>query len=272
MKLLPIPLKYLIFGHKIELMKIVYSYALIILLLTSCASKKDIYYLQDAATNGVGTFNYAYADIQPNDILKITVESGVPETALPYNRGVAQGAMAQNIQVMQLDGYLVDVDGTIDFPVLGKISTTNKTTAALADTITSQLIAGGHLAAPNVNVRLINAKVTILGEVNQPGTYNFTEQNITLMQALGYAGDLTINGKRDDILLTREINGTRLVTHIDLTSANFMNSPYYFVKPNDLIVVNPNNPRVKNAGYIANVGTVLTIASLALSVSILLTR
>jgi polysaccharide export outer membrane protein len=121
-------------------------------------------------------------------------------------------------------------------------------------------------------VRLINAKVTVLGEVNQPGTYNFTEQNITLMQALGYAGDLTINGKRNDILLTREINGTRVVTHIDLTSANFMNSPYYFVKPNDLIVVNPNNPRVKNAGYVGNVGTVLTIASLALSVTILLTR
>jgi polysaccharide export outer membrane protein len=131
---------------------------------------------------------------------------------------------------------------------------------------------GGHLAVPNVNLRLINDKVTVLGEVNQPGTYNFTEQNITLMQALGYAGDLTINGKRNDILLTREINGMRQITHIDLTSANFMNSPYYFVKPNDLIVVNPNNPRVKNAGYVSNIGTVLTIASLALSITILLTR
>jgi polysaccharide export outer membrane protein len=253
-------------------MKTLYSCALVILFLTSCASKKDIYYLQDADTNGVGTFNYTSAEIQPNDILKITVESDVPETAIPYNRGGNQRMVPQNAQVMQLDGYLVDVDGSINFPVLGKISTTNKTTAALAETIKSKLIAGGHLVAPNVNVRLINAKVTVLGEVNQPGTYNFTEQNITLMQALGYAGDLTINGKRNDILLTREINGTRVVTHIDLTSANFMNSPYYFVKPNDLIVVNPNNPRVKNAGYVGNVGTVLTIASLALSVTILLTR
>ena len=241
-------------------------------ILGSCASKKDILYLQDADTHSTGAVNYANATIQPNDILKITVESDVPETALPYNRGSGQGVMAQNIQVMQLDGYLVALDATINFPVLGKISTANKTTAALAELIKSQLITGGHLSAPNVNVRLLNAKVTILGEVNQPGTYNFTEQNITLMQALGYAGDLTINGKRRDILMTREVDGMRQVTHIDLTSATFMKSPYYFVKPNDLIVVNPNNPRVKNAGYISNVGTVLTIASLALSITILLTR
>ena len=119
---------------------------------------------------------------------------------------------------------------------------------------------------------MLNAKVTILGEVKAPGTYNFTEQNITLMQALGYAGDLTINGKRDDILITREVNGVRQVTHIDLTSAEFMKSPYYFVKPNDVIIINPNEPKVKSAGFVGNVGTVATVISLVLSVTILLTR
>ena len=119
---------------------------------------------------------------------------------------------------------------------------------------------------------LLNAKITILGEVNAPGTYNFTEQNITILQALGYAGDLTINGKRDDIIITRDVNGVRKISHIDLTSTDFMNSEFYFVKPNDNIIVNQNNPRVKESGFIGNIGTVLTIASLALSITILLSR
>ena len=89
---------------------------------------------------------------------------------------------------------------------------------------------------------------------------------------MGYAGDLTINGERKDILLTREVDGVRIVTHIDLTSAAFMNSDYYFIRPNDLIVVNPNTPKIKESGFIGNIGTVLTIASLALSITILLTR
>ena len=92
------------------------------------------------------------------------------------------------------------------------------------------------------------------------------------MQALGYAGDLTINGLRKDILMTREVDGMRKIAHIDLTSASFMNSEFYFIKPNDVIVVNPNNPRVKNAGFVANIGTVLTITSVVLSSIILLSR
>jgi len=228
--------------------------------------------MQDVTNVGPGNVNYQTPTIQPNDILKINVETLIPEAAAPYNKGVLQGMQPQNIQLLQLDGYLVSLENTIKFPVLGEISTKDLTTMQLEEELKQRLVDGGHLINPKVNVRVINAKVTILGEVNQPGTYNFTEQNITLLQALGYAGDLTINGQRNDVLVTREVDGMRKVTHLDLTSAAFMNSDYYFVRPNDVIVVNPNNPRVKSAGYITNVGTVLTIASLALSVSILLTR
>jgi polysaccharide export outer membrane protein len=228
--------------------------------------------MQDVTNVGPGNVNYQIPTIQPNDILKINVETLIPEATAPYNKGVLQGMQPQNIQLLQLDGYLVSLENTIKFPVLGEISTKDLTTMQLEEELKQRLVDGGHLINPKVNVRVINAKVTILGEVNQPGTYNFTEQNITLLQALGYAGDLTINGQRNDVLVTREVDGMRKVTHLDLTSAAFMNSDYYFVRPNDVIVVNPNNPRVKSAGYITNVGTVLTIASLALSVSILLTR
>ena len=252
-------------------MKNFYNYLIGLLIMSSCASKEDIYYLQDAELNAVGGFVYQSSLIQPNDILKITVNSSEPLTSLPYNRGTAAGA-SQNIQVMQLEGYLVDSKNIINFPVLGPISTLNLTIQDLAEFIKKELVERGHLTDPNVIVRLLNAKVTILGEVKAPGTYNFTEQNITLMQALGYAGDLTINGKRDDILITREVNGVRQVTHINLTSAKFMKSPYYFVKPNDVIIVNPNEPKVKSAGFVGNVGTVATVISLVLSVTILLTR
>lgn len=253
-------------------MKIKIISLLILVLTFSCASKKEVLYLQDASTEANGIVNYQSATIQPNDILKITVESLIPEAAIPYNKSASQGMQPQNIQLLQLDGYLVSLENTIKFPVLGQISTKNQTTKQLGEAIKEKLISGGHLSNPTVNVRLVNAKVTVLGEVNQPGTYNFTEQNITLLQALGYAGDLTINGKRDDILITREADGIRKVSHIDLTSAAFMNSEFYFIKPNDVIVVNPNNPRVKNAGFVRDVGTVLTIASLALSITILLSR
>lgn len=253
-------------------MKFRYHIVLFALTIVSCASKKEVLYLQDATSVATNQVEYSSALIQPNDILKITVESAVPEAAIPYNKASALNVQPQNIQIMQLDGYLVSPKHTIVFPVLGEISTKNQTTEKLQDDIKQQLQTGGHLTNPIVTVRLINAKVTILGEVNRPGTYNFTEQNITFLQALGYAGDLTINGKREDILIIREVEGVRKVTHVDLTSASFMNSEYYFIKPNDVIIVNPNDPRVKNAGFISNVGTVLTIASLALSVTILLTR
>lgn len=228
--------------------------------------------MQDATSVADSFVNYSSSFIQPNDILKITVESSIPEAAIPYNKLSNQGPIVQDIQILQLDGYLVSKEVTISFPILGEINVSNKTPEDLSKHIEKLLISDGHLREPTVNVRLLNAKFTILGEVNKPGTYTFTEHNITLLQALGYAGDLTINGKRTDVLLTREIDGKRRITHIDLTSADFMNSEFYFLRPNDVIVVNQNKPRVTSSGYINNIGTILTIASLALSVAVLLSR
>ena len=253
-------------------MKIRILALLSLIVMSSCATKKDILYLQDADSNNTSNITYQNSTIQPNDILKITVETLVSEASLPYNRGASSGAVVNSIELIKLNGYLVSNEGTINFPVLGKLKVSNLTTFEIENKIRKLLIEGGHLKNPSLEVRLLNAKITILGEVNAPGTYTFTEQNITILQALGYAGDLTINGKRDDIIITRDANGVRKISHIDLTSTDFMNSEYYFVKPNDNIIVNQNNPRVKESGFISNIGTVLTIASLALSITILLSR
>lgn len=248
-----------------------YLVVLLVIALSSCASKKDILYLQDADENADSEINYQITTLQPNDILSINIETVNPEAAIPYNRGTA-GSQMVNLQLLQLQGYLVSNTGTINFPVLGEIEIVNLTTAEAEERIRKELVDGGHLNNPIVNLRIVNAKITVLGEVNSPGTYSFTEQNITLLQALGYANDLTINGKRDDIIITRDVEGVRKITHIDLTNTEFMNSEFYFVRPNDVIIVNPNNPRVKNAGFVGNVGTFLAVTSVILSSIILVTR
>ncbi len=252
-------------------MKLKFAALLLVLILSSCATKKEVLYLQNADQQNGKDINFQKTSIQPNDILKIDVETLIPEAAEPYNTSLT-GPGQQNIQLLQLEGYLVSNEGNITFPVLGDINVLNLTIDDAQKKIKELLVNGGHLVDPKVNVRIINAKVTILGEVRVPGTYNFTEQNITILQALGYAGDLTINGKRDDIILTRDQDGKKVVTHIDLTNTAFMDTEFFYIKPNDTIIVNPNGPKVKSAGYIGNIGSLLGVTSVVLSMIILLTR
>lgn len=241
--------------------------------LCSCVNKKEILYLQDSDDYNNSVINYSSPTIQPNDILKITVGAIEEEAAIPYNRiNSGSSQVSSNIEVMQLEGYIVTTENTINFPELGDVSTKNKTILELQQYLKERLEEGGHLKNPTVNVRLLNAKVTILGEVKQPGVYNFTEQNITLLQALGYAGDLTINGKREDILVMREADSLRQIAHINLTSAELLSSSFYHIKPNDVIVVNPNEPKVKSAGFIGNTGTFLSVISILLTTIVLITK
>jgi polysaccharide export outer membrane protein len=171
---------------------------------------------------------------------------------------------------MQLNGYLVSKNKTINFPVLGEISVSGKTAQILENDLEKLLVKGGHLTKPNVSVRLLNAKFTILGEVNKPGTYTFTEKNINLLQGLGIAGDLTIEGNRKDLIIIRESEGKRNAVNIDLTSSNWLTTSYQNIQPNDVIIVNPNSKKVKSAGLIGNIGTALSIASILLSTIILI--
>jgi polysaccharide export outer membrane protein len=243
------------------------------LCLNSCSTKKEILYLQDADTYQETPVLYANSTLQPNDVLSIKVSAALPDMAEPYNfQSQQQGGGAMGGQMMSLMGYLVSENLTITFPVLGVISVAGKTTAELANDIRELLESGGHLKDPTVDVRLLNAKFTVLGEVNGPGTYGFTEQNITLLQALGYAGDLTINGKRDDIILIRELEGVRRITRIDLTNTEYLNSEFNIIKPNDVIVVNQNYARVKSAGVISNPAFLVSMISLTISTILLLTR
>ena len=232
---------------------------------------------RDVVSARCGVCNYTEVTynnhtLQVDDILKITVGTLMPEAALPYNNVTAGSVVANNIDVIRLDGYLVSQNSTINFPVLGELSVKDKTTQELENELKKLLVDGGYLINPNVTVRLLNAKVTILGEVQRPGTFTFTENNISLLQALGLAGDLTINGSREDVVVLRYIDGLQTTARINLTSAKFLSGPYQMVKPNDVIVVNPNSAKVKTAGYVGNISAILGIASILLTSIVLLTR
>ncbi|MDB4176141.1 polysaccharide biosynthesis/export family protein [Flavobacteriaceae bacterium] len=252
--------------------KNIFLLLLIILFFQSCVSKKQILYLQDLDTINNQEVSYDSHTLQIDDILKISVSTLMPEAAIPYNKITPGSVVANNIDIMRLDGYLVSQTSTINFPVLGELSVKEKTTQDLENDIKKLLVEGGFLINPNVTVRLLNAKVTILGEVQQPGTFTFTENNISLLQALGLAGDLTINASREDVVVLRHIDGVQITARINLTSANFLSGPYQMVKPNDVIVVNPNSAKVKTAGYVGNISAILGITSIILTSILLFTR
>lgn len=243
----------------------------LLLILQSCVSKKNIIYLQDKDTIDISEITSTQNSLQENDIISIDITSLEMSASIPYNKTSVVNTGVSSLELLQLNGYLVSDNKTISFPVLGEISVAGKTAQDLEVALKQQLESEGHLIKPNVTVRLLNAKVTILGEVNLPGTYTFTEKNISFLQAIGLAGDLTIDGNRKDLTLIRQIEGKRVVTNLDLTSAKWLVGPYQNIQPNDVIIVNPNSKKVKSAGLIGNINSVLSIASILLS-TIILTR
>lgn len=248
-----------------------YSIFLTLFFFVSCASKKDVLFFLDKSKLNAPII-YQAPQIQVNDILSIQVSTLQTELAAPYNLIQQPSVGMVQIESLKLQGYLVNPEGKINFPVLGSLSVAGKTMQELESLIQSILVKDNHLLSPIVNVRLLNGKVTVLGEVTRPGTYNYSEQNLSVIQALGLAGDLTIKGKRKEILLIREIGGVRSYTTFDLTQTAVFDSEFYYLKNNDVIVVNPNGARVKNAGYIGDPATLLGVASVILSMIILLTR
>lgn len=235
-----------------------------ILIISSCASKKDVLYFSDVNLKEQDKTVFSEGKIQANDILSVIVSSSSPELASIYNTNQPASST--------INGYLVTLDGTITLPILGKIKVQELTLLELENLLVKKLIDGNHLSNPTVTVRLTNAKFTILGEVKNPGTYTFNEQNISLLQALGYAGDLTINGKRQDVLIIREENNKRTYTTIDLTSKKWFESPNYYIKPNDVIYVNPNGPKVTASGYVPSLPNLLAVVSIAITTILLITK
>lgn len=241
--------------------------------LLSCSTKSQIIYLKDSSKYDAFSkvdLSTLKNTINSGDILKIDVHTVVAEAALPYNKAKTNQFTSQNIDLLKLEGYLVDESISINFPVLGKISVDGLSEGEIETLITSLLLEGNHLTNPTVKVRRLNSKFTVLGEVRNPGTFSYFDNSINLFQALGYAGDLTISGKRKDIRLIREENNTHKIYNISLTKAELLDRPEYYIKNNDVIIVNPSFSKVKSAGFIGSPSSIASIASILLSITLLL--
>ncbi|WP_158537863.1 polysaccharide biosynthesis/export family protein [Flavobacterium sp. AG291] len=239
-------------------------------LAVSCTSAKDVLYIQNAAPS----YNEKPAKnqlIDKDDILSIKVISQDPEAAKFYNIGISEFSGSQNQDIIRLTNYLVDDKGYIIFPFLGKLSVTGKTVKELEEQIKQKLDENGQLLQGDIIIRILNSKFTILGEVKNPGTFSFSESRLSLFQALGTAGDLTINANRKDLRLIRTEDGIKKVYTFDLTSADVLNNEIGYIQKNDIVIVNPNKAKIKSAGLIGNTSVLLSAASLLLS-ALLLTK
>lgn len=175
-----------------------------------------------------------------------------------------------SIDVRKLNGYKVDSSGEIDLPLLGSIKVIDLTVNQISTLLEEKL--KSFVVNPAVKTTILNFKFSVLGEVKIPQTFSGIDDKISIIQAIGMAGDLTINGDRSDITLLREVNGKFESTIIDLTSFDVISSPYYNLRQNDVIYVRPNTAKVKSSGLVGNVGTLISVLSLLLSLGIILTN
>lgn len=214
---------------------------------SSCISTKKVAYFENVGDSALVTSKSGLEPvIQKKDILSIQVSSLSNEATIIFNTPnlpITPGSQSNN-NAPQTAGYLVGEDGTIKFPILGSIPAAGLTQKELENNITTQLIEKKLLFDPIVSSRFLNFRVTVLGEVNRPGVVTVPSEQISILEALGQAGDLTIYGLRDNVILIRQIGQEKLVKRLDLTSSNILQSPYFFLKSNDVIYVEPGKAKI----------------------------
>jgi len=218
-------------------------------LFSSCASYDKVPYFQDLSRSHVTTeeiTNLSLPTIQPFDQIAISVTSLNPDAANVFTNNIN---VAGTVTTSPAFGYIVDQSGNVALPYVGTINVAGKTTAQLAETLQQQLQT--YLSKPSVYVRLVNFKVAVMGDVLRPNVYYSPSERLTVTEALTLAGDLNITGHRDDIVLVREVDGKRTYIPINLNRKETFTSPYFYLKPNDLIYVQPGKLKLENAdtGY-----------------------
>lgn len=243
------------------------------ILFSSCTNTKNLIYFQGELAKSEANKNYSPI-LHADDMISITVigldEAAVKPFNIPFNNlsqnmsGYVQGAQS-------LPGYLIDKDGNIDFPVIGKIKLAGLERTAAIDMIKEKL--KPFLNNPTILIRILNFKVTVLGEVKNPGTFTIPNERITLLEAIGIAGDLQITGVRKNILVIRETDGQRSEIRINLTSKELFTSPVYYLQQNDVVYVQPNRAKINSSVVNAsNVSLIISTMSILITLAALLTR
>jgi polysaccharide export outer membrane protein len=244
---------------------------------TNPNAKNDLNYMQNIEKVAIDASAKNSANtIQTGDQLVILITAKDMDVVKPFNQNYSSSEMIQSNNALaggntpslgntNISGptYIVDTNGDIDFPVIGKLNTTNKTLTQFKDELQDRMTR--FIINPAVNIRLVNFKVTVLGEVNRQGDYTIANGQGTILNALGLAGDLTAFGKREDVLVIRTENGVTTHGRINLQDANFINSPYYYLKQGDAIIVSSNKSRDLASKQNPNTALYLTAASVVVT-------
>jgi len=244
-------------------------------LFTSCASRKKVLYYQNveevlAQNNTVTHFE---THLQPDDLLMIIVSAQDREAAAPFNLVNTMTTNPNNpagTGQMQQQLYLVDNKGNIEFPVLGTIKISGLSKKEAIDYITKEV--SKYIINPIVNMRIMNFKVTVQGEVNRPGIHTVVSERLTLADAIALSGDMTVYGKRENVLVIREVEGKRIPYRVDMTKADFITSPYYYLNQNDIVYVEPNKTRVNSSAVGPNLSLGISAISLIVTIIALATK
>lgn len=232
---------------------------------TSCATRERIVYLQGDQASFEQPQNYT-PTLQPDDQLVITVSALDVQATAPFNQ-------INHYQVQdetRRQTYLIDRNGEIDYPVLGKIKLAGLTRNEAVELLKGKL--KDYVVDPGVHIQIVNFKVTVLGEVARPGTFNLDNERITVLEALGLAGDLTINGVRENIMVVRETAESKEFYRLNLTSNEVVNSPAYYLKQNDVVYVEPNKAQIQSSSFGRNTSIIISVAGLLITVISVLTR
>ena len=238
----------------------------LVLGLSSCVSKKKMIYFQGDDLSQDSILNTYAPKIQPDDELSITVSGTDAETVKPYNLIRQGGGQSGSIGTIT---YLVDPNGFIDFPTLGKLYIEGLSTNELKNKLVS--ILQPVVNNPIVTIRPANFRVTVLGEVSSPGVKNLANERVTIAEVIGMAGDLNIQGKRKNILLIRSTGGKYERVRLDLTDQSLFSSPYFYLAQNDIIYVEPNKAKI-NSSALGTTASYLGLISGLLSLFFVLTR
>jgi len=253
--------------RKISLNGLLLSAISALLFLSSCGSKKNVVYFQDSGSfETLVNKNEFTQKFKVDDLISIYVSTLDSEASIPFNlyRGNTEGGLAPE----PVD-YLVDKNGEIDFPVLGKLKVAGLSPDELRTMLRGKL-EGDYLKNPIINIRLQNFTVTVLGEVKNPGTFPVNGERINILEALGFAGDLTIKGMRENVMVIRDFDGTKVYTRIDLTKKEALNSPVYYLTQNDVVYVEPNKSAVTSSALDNRATIAVSIASILITSTVLI--
>jgi polysaccharide export outer membrane protein len=238
--------------------------SIIVLFLTSCKTKEDIVYFQNAKNfETIVDTDTFQAKLKVGDMLTIYVSTLDLTVTEPYNVVIQTGTTGELIQ------YVIDFEGNIDFPVLGKVKLVGLTIEEAKALFKKKFEEGQLLKDPVIIINFTNFRVTVAGAVNNPGVYAVSGERISILEALGMAGDLEIKARRDNVLVVRDFNGSKTYTRVDLTNKEIFNSPVYYLTQNDYVYVEPNNSAISSASGDTRISTVITISSFILTATLI---